>query len=106
MSAEVSLEIAMAGLAHVTFHFGRRSRPVPGLVVKALFDDVEDRTSWTEFRDWMETRLSALGSSPAAFIARGGNVERVRRHLGAAFPCRPSLRGRNGAKRGSNRRHP
>jgi hypothetical protein len=90
VSADVPLGIAMVGLAHVTFCIGRRQHPVPGLVVKSLFDEVEGRAGWPEFREWMGTELTALGGrSPAACIARGcGSVERVRRHLETAFPRR------------------
>lgn len=88
MSADVPLNIALAGLARVSFYFGRHEQfRVQGLVVKELFDVMAGRADWTEFEVWMGTERETLGGrSPAACVARGfASAARVRRHATAAF---------------------
>lgn len=98
MSADLPLDITLAGLARVSFYFGRRGQfEVGGLVVKELFDAMAGGGDWTEFELWMGTERESLGGrSPAACVARGfASTARVRHHMTASFAV----------EAGSRRRH-
>lgn len=95
MSADIPSDIVLAGLAQVSFYFGRHAQyEVQGLVVNSLFNAMQGRGDWDEFEDWMGTKCMALGGRPpAACVARGfASAGRIRLHVEASFAMGTSRR--------------